>query len=528
MAESAGHAAVDVASAMVTVPIAPLDAIIVAPTLITLLFGSVLLMARKRPETQAPLGIAGLLFLTAATAGILARVVTGGPLTMTMGSWLPPFGITFAVDALGASFAFVSSVVALVVGVFASRGLRRVESRYGFYPFLLLMMTGVCNAFLTGDIFNLYVWFEVMLIASFGLIVLGNSKEQLDGAVRYAVLNLLAAAFFLTATGYLYGALGTLNMAEIAIKLREGVPGMPINTITALYILGFGMKAAAFPVAFWLPASYHTPSPSAGAVFAGLLTKVGAYALLRTLIMLMPSEEALYDTFLTALAIGTMLLGSLGAMAHSDFRRILGYLVISGIGVILAGLAIGTAEGLSGGIFYAFHSMIVMSALYLASGLVGQLGGSQDLRKLGGLYGASPLLAGLTLTLVFSVSALPPFSGFWAKILVTEAAMVDGRWWLAGIVLGTGLLNALASGRAFTQIFWRGGPVGTPDGAEKSVPGEIVAEDRAVLFGSLGALTLMSLVIGLWPAPLMRLAEAGAAGLLDPTLYIRAVFGGAS
>ncbi|WP_026381207.1 Na+/H+ antiporter subunit D [Afifella pfennigii] len=518
---------VDLSQAMVTAPVAPADALIIAPIIITLFFGGLLLMTRKRAAWQVPMGLFALVLLLAACAGLLARVLTAGPVSVTMGSWLPPFGISFTADALGASFAFVSSLVALAVGLFASRDIDGLGQRYGFFAFLLLMMCGICGAFLTGDIFNLYVWFEVMLIASFGLMVLGNTRTQLDGAVRYALLNLLGAAFFLAATGYLYGSLGTLNMADITERLRQPTDGLPLNTIAALFILGFGMKAAAFPLAFWLPASYHTPSPAAAAIFAGLLTKVGAYALLRTMVMVMPAAHAVYADFLTWIAIGTMLLGSLGALAESDLRRLFGYVVISGIGIIFAGLALGSAGGLSGAIVYALHSMLVMTGLYLAAGIAARLGGSQQLRELGGLYGASPLLAGLTLLLILSAAALPPFSGFWAKIVVVEAAMVGGRWWLAGIVLVTGLFTALAAGRAFAHAFWRGGPVGTPDGAEKSVPGKLAAADLPLLLGPLGFLTMLTLLIGLYPQPVLRLAEIGAAGLLDPIPYVRAVFGAA-
>ncbi|MBZ8133108.1 Na+/H+ antiporter subunit D [Afifella sp. IM 167] len=519
--------AVDLAAAMITAPVAAADALVIAPTLITVLFGAVLLLFRKRAVLQFPIGIFALALLVVACAGILARVLTAGPIAMAMGSWLPPFGINFTADVLGASFAFFASLVALTVGVFATRDIDGLGRRYGFFPFLLLMMTGICNAFLTGDIFNLYVWFEVMLIASFGLMVLGNGKAQLDGAVRYALLNLLAAGFFLIATGYLYGALGTLNMADIALRLREPTGDLPMKTIAMLYILGFGMKAAAFPLAFWLPASYHTPSPAAGAIFAGLLTKVGAYALMRTMIMLMPAEHQVYADMLSWLAIGTILLGSFGAMAESDLRRMLGYIVISGIGIIFAGIALGSQGGLSGAILYAIHSMLVMTALYFAAGIAAHLGGSQELRHLGGLYGASPLLAGLMLALVFSAAALPPFSGFWAKVVVVQAALADQRWLLAGVVLSASAFTALAAGRAFAHAFWRGGPLGTPDGAEKAVPGELSPFDQRVLYGPIIALAGLTLVIGLYPAPFLRLAEAGAAGLLDPTPYFNAVFGGA-
>jgi multicomponent Na+:H+ antiporter subunit D len=514
----------DLTGIMTLAPTAPGDWLVVGPTIITMMAGAVLLMFRRKVHLQAWVAIASLALLVVVSAALLVRVAENGPVAMTMGRWLPPFGISFVADLLGASLVLIAAIVALAVAIYAARDVDLLLRRYGFYPLLLLMMTGVCGAFLTGDIFNLYVWFEVLLIASFGLIVIGNSKAQLDGAVRYALLNIVATTLFLIATGFLYGALGTLNMADIALKVRALDEEVPIRTITALYILAFGMKAAAFPVNFWLPASYHTPASAVSAVFAGLLTKVGVYALLRLLVMLMPAQRDLYSEVLVAVAIATMLTGVLGALAQSDIRRMLNFLVISGIGLILAGLAIGTAEGVAGAIFYAIHSMVVITALYLAAGVAGRLAASFELRELGGLYLASPFFAALFLVLVFAVAGLPPFSGFWPKVVLTQAALVEGRWWLAAAILLTGFLTTIAGGRAFIQSFWRGGPAATPDGGIAAVPGRLGRPERTAFLLPLAGLTALAVAIGVWPQPLLAVADAAALGLLDPTDYIESVF----
>src|SRR5690606_6163921 len=203
---------------------------------------------------------------------------------------------------------------------------------YGFYPFLLLMMAGVAGTFLTGDIFNLYVWFEILLISSFGLLVLGSSNAQLDGTMKYAFLNLVATMLFLITTGMLYGVFGTLNMADIARKAAGLKEIGPLITLATMFLLAFGAKAAAFPVNFWLPASYHTPQVVTSALFAGLLTKVGVYALIRILVMLLPAEREVLAELIGWIAIATMLAGILGALAESDIRRMMGFVVISGIG----------------------------------------------------------------------------------------------------------------------------------------------------------------------------------------------------
>lgn len=527
MAETEGGKVPDLSSAMVTEPVAALDWLVIAPCIITIMGGAVLLMARRKGSLQPVLAVAIMALLVAATGGLLAHVWLNGPVAMTMGRWLPPFGITFTADVLGAGLAFVSSLAALGTCLYAAAEIDGEESLYGFYSFMALMMAGVCGAFLTGDIFNLYVWFEVLLIASFGLIVLGNRVAQLDGALKYAVLNLIATTLFLIATGYLYGVLGTLNMADIATQLRQGRPDAPLATIGALYILAFAMKAAAFPVNFWLPASYHTPHIAVSAIFGGLLTKVGVYALLRITVLLMPNTRELYGELLVAVAIATMLVGSLGALAHADVRRLLGYLVISGIGLMLAGLALATPIGLAGAIVYAIHSIIVITALYLVVGLAGRMnGGAFDLSRMGGLYGASPLLAALALILVFAISGLPPFSGFWPKAILTQAAILERRWLLAAMILITGFLSTIAAGRFFIQAFWRGGPApNTPDGAERSVARVIEGTGRTWYFGSVIMLVAITVALGLVPGLYLAIGDRGAFGLLEPTAYIDSVFG---
>jgi MFS family permease len=287
-----------------------------------LLVGSILLMLRKRTDLQPLIAIPALVVLCAMTLGLLAHVVSNGTVTMTMGRWLPPFGISFTVDAMGAFFAATSSLVALAAGIYGRSDVDHSGRRYGFYPFLLLIMAGVLGAFMTGDIFNLYVWFEVLLISSFGLLVLGSERAQLDGGVKYAFLNLIATTLFLVATGYLYGLFGTLNMADIASRRSELRGTAPLMTLVTLFLLAFAMKAAAFPVNFWLPASYHTPRLVVSALFAGLLTKVGIYALLRILGMLFPVEREELSLIIAIVAALTMVLGVMGALAQNDIRRV--------------------------------------------------------------------------------------------------------------------------------------------------------------------------------------------------------------
>lgn len=509
----------DLSVAFVMEPVAAADWLIPAPVVFCLLAGSVLLMLRKRTDLQPLIAIPALMILSALTLGLLAHVVINGTVSMTMGRWLPPFGISFTVDALGAFFAATSSLVALAAGIYGRSDVDHSGQRYGFYPFLLLIMAGVLGAFMTGDIFNLYVWFEVLLISSFGLLVLGSERSQLDGGVKYAFLNLIATTLFLVATGYLYGLFGTLNMADIAVKASELRASAPLMTLVTLFLLAFAMKAAAFPVNFWLPASYHTPKLVVSALFAGLLTKVGIYALLRILGMLFPVERQELSYIIAIAAALTMVLGVMGALAQNDIRRSMGFLVVSGIGVMMAGLAIGSPAGLSGAIFYAAHSMVVMTALYFAIGIGARLGGSFMLTSAGGLYARNAALAFLTLMLFLSVSGLPPFSGFWPKVMLVKASLDIGAWWLAGAILVTGLLTTITVGRIWALAYWRPAPAGA---AEQATAQTLPAGAVAALVG----LVVLSVGAGVWPEPVLVLAQDAARGLLDPSAYVLSVFPG--
>jgi multicomponent Na+:H+ antiporter subunit D len=508
----------DLSAALVLEPVASADWLAILPVAWCLAIGALLVMLRRKIDWHPCIAVLGLAGLVVVDVLLLRHVLASGPVTMVMGRWLPPFGIAFTVDLTGALFALTASVVALAGGVYSLADINDSGRRYGFYPFLMLLMAGVSGAFLTGDIFNLYVWFEVLLISSFGLIVLGSEREQIDGAVKYGFLNLVATTLFLITTGYLYASFGTLNMADIARK-AEGLRGTaPLMTLTALFVLAFGMKAAAFPVNFWLPASYHTPRVVVSALFAGLLTKVGIYALIRVTVMLLPLQREELSFVIALAGALTMLVGVFGALAQSDFRRMLGYLVISGIGSILAGIAVGGPGGIGGAIFYALHSMLVMTALYFASGVAARLGGSFSLSSLAGLYRRHAGFAALTLMLAFAVSGLPPFSGFWPKVMLVKAALDIGAWWLAAALLLTGFLTTVVTGRFFLLAYWRNAAAG--DGATAS--GRI--SPAALL--PLAALTVLALAIGLYPEPLLATIQSAASGLADPSAYLNSVFPG--
>jgi multicomponent Na+:H+ antiporter subunit D len=294
-------------------------------------------------------------------------------------------------------------------------------------------------------------------------------------------------------------------------------PEAPMMTLATLYLVAFGMKAAAFPVNFWLPASYHTPKIVTSALFGGLLTKIGIYALLRVMVMIMPAERLALSPLISWIAVATMILGVLGALAQSDIRRMLGFVLISGIGVMLSGLALGDAAGLSGAILYAVHSMLVITALYLLAGMIRDAGGSFSLEGLAGLYDRAPVLAAGALLLAFAIAGLPPGSGLWPKVVLVKASLDAGAGWLAAAILVSGLLTTVAFGRVFLLAFWR-----------KEADDAALAERRRkvprLAFVALIALLAPSMAMGLYPEPFVAAAKNAAAGLLEPTAYVDAVF----
>jgi multicomponent Na+:H+ antiporter subunit D len=503
----------DLSAAMVIAPVPLANWLAVAPVALCITLGASLLMMRSSIRLQAQVAIPGLAVLILLDAALLAKVVAHGPLTMVMGRWLPPFGIAFTVDLFGALMALTAAIAALAGGLYALKDVTESGRRYGFFPFLLLLMAGVSGAFLTGDVFNLYVWFEVLLVSSFGMLILGSERGQIDGAMKYAVLNLIGTTLFLISVGIVYAVFGTLNMADIAGKAEAVRDTAPLMTLSALVLLAFAMKAAAFPVNFWLPASYHTPRIVVSALFAGLLTKVGVYALIRIMVMLLPVEREQLSLLIAAVGAATIIVGALGALAQDDIRKLLGYVVISGIGNMLVGIALGTPGGLSGAIFYALHSMVLMTALYLVAGQAAALAGGFTLAGLGGLYRRSSGFAAVSFILFVAACGLPPFSGFWPKVILVRASIDVGAWWLAAAILIGGFLMTIVFGRVFLLAYWR-------PAAAQQTPASIGWQ------AGLPLLILTALVVGfgILPEWLLEMAQAAATGLIDPTPYLQSVF----
>lgn len=467
----------------------------------------------KKRRAQRVVNAICIALLLAASLLLLVAVAQHGVLAIRFGNWSAPFGVVFVADALAAAMVAITGILAAAVMIFGMADIRRREEQAGFYPLLLGMLAGVNGAFLTGDIFNLYVWFEVMLITAMGLLSIGRNRARLDATVRYAVLNLFSTLLFLTGVALLYGATGTLNMADLARVLPETEPSINLTLSALLLLCGFGIKAGYFPLFFWLPASYHTASITVSAIFAGLLTKVGVYACFRVFTLIFSVDDSGIREIVAVLAAGTMLFGVFGAAAQWDVRRILSFHIVSQIGYMLLGLAISTQAAMAGAIFYIVHHIIVKANLFLLAGAIHRASGTFDLRKSGGLMYRNPLLAALFLVPALSLAGLPPLSGFWAKFLVIDASFRAGEHWLAGLALFVGLLTLYSMSKIWMEAFWKK-PV-LPRGEARPVPLPML-----VAIAALGALTL---VIGLMPQPLILFSQTAAAALLEPAVYMSAV-----
>ncbi len=511
------------------------DWFVILPVVLPLLGAAVLLTLRRAPIYGAGFAILiGCACLGVETA-LLARILETGPVSMTMGNWPAPFGISFTADPLGAGFALASGGVALLIMVQALGAQRAGEGRDSFFALVMLLLAGINGAYLTGDLFNLYVWFELMLIAAFGLFSLRIGPAELEGTVKYGFLNFVATTVFLAALGFLYALTGTLNMADLIISVPQAPPA-PLIAIGALLLLGFGLKAAAFPLQSWLPAAYHTAPPLVSALIAALLTKVGLYALLRVFVAILPETRIALDPVIALIALCTMILGPLGAIAETNLRRALGYLLIGGIGVSLGGLSFDSVRGVAGAAAYGLQAILAMGGFYLVASLVEAVSGATDTRNMGGLYARQKLVSVLFFIFALSVAGVPPFLGFWPKLLIVQGALdasavltstepegVDA-W---GIAIGLGvLLNAFLSltacARLWAHIFWREGIEGTASELPNPRLRALSRPERLLSLGPTAVLGLLVVGLGLLPEGLIGWGRAAAIELLQPDRYLAA------
>ena len=505
--------------------------------LIPLLGAATALILGRRPHLQRLVTLVTLVAVLAVGVVLLVVVDQTVPLAMAVGGWQAPFGIVLVVDRLAALMVVVSAGVLLAVLVFSvGQGLADGNDETPvsiYYPTYLILATGVFTAFIAGDLFNLYVGFEILLVASYVLITLGGTEARIRAGVTYIVVSLVSSMFFLASIAMIYGAVGTVNIAQISERMAD----VPIDVQIVLHVMllvGFGIKAAVFPLSFWLPDSYPTAPAPVTAVFAGLLTKVGVYAIIRTETILFPGSEL--NPALMVLALLTMVVGVLGAVAQADIKRLLSFTLVSHIGYMILGVALGTAAGTSAAIYYIVHHIVVQTTLFLAAGLIERQGGTTSINRLGGLLVASPVIAVLFFVPALNLGGIPPFSGFIGKLALFEATAAQGTP-LAYMLIGAGalvsLLTLYALVRVWNMAFWRS--TEEVEGYQSDLITNIseapnqatVQETRTtpgIMIAATGGMVLVSIALTVFAGPLYSIASRAGENLEGPSSYVDIVF----
>lgn len=482
-------------------PSLSISAVLLAPML-----SAALLVLRRHDVRLQRAGLMLAMGINLAASVLLFSQVNRatGPLVTEFGRWAVPVGIGFHVDLLSAIMVLVTAVVAFCGAWYALGEIGGTIWRRSYGAFYCLLIAGINGALCTGDLFNMFVWFEVMLTASFALLVLGRRRRTLQGATKYVVINMVSSFLFLCALGLLYGKTGTLNLGDIARRLASSDSDPLILTSAALLMVAFGIKAGVFPLYFWLPASYPHTGFATSAVFGGLLTKVGVYALFRVFGGVLGTFSELTGPLLLVIGALTMVLGVLGAASQFHLRRILSFHIISQIGYLVMGLGLFTQGAIAAAIFYTAHHILVKTNLFFAAGLIAVTGRSERLDRLGGLITARPMLALLFAIPALSLGGIPPLSGFFAKFLLIREALRAGAWVWAAIALAVGLLTLFSMSKIWAEAFWKPSP-------RSRGPQPVRRPGRMAPMAIMAALTIL---IGLFVGPLYRIADRASEQLI--------------
>jgi len=446
----------------------------------------------------------------------LWHVKSEGSLVLHMANWPPPFGIVLVADTLACIMLFFSLTVAVAVVFYSWQGVNETRQRVLYFPLMLILLGGVNWSFLTGDLFNLFVSYEVMLVASYVLVALGSEKEQLRGAFKYMTLNLVVSTFFLAGVGLLYGLTGTLNFADLSLRIAQVQDKGLIHVVSIMFLFVFAFKAAAFPLYAWLPESYPAVPWGINAYFSASLTKVGVYSLLRIFSLVFGLEDDFIRQLFIVLAGLTMLLGVWGALCQWEIRRVLSFHIISQVGYMLMGIGLFTPLAFAGTIFFIIHNMVVKSCLFLAGGLTGHFFGTTELKKLGGVVWVKPLAAFLFLAAGLAIAGVPPFSGFPGKFILIKAGLEGGHHVIVLVSVLTSLFTLMSMMKIWTYVYW---------GQQSSERRSQVSKPSWAMTPSVCLLVLVTLALGIGAQPILELTLRAGNELMNPATYIQAVLG---
>lgn len=471
---------------------------------------TILVGRRLAPQRLIALGAVSCVLVS--SAALLREVDRTGPIVAYVGGWAPEIGITLVADRFSALVLLVASGVLLAVLVYAMAQIGEDALDWWFHAKYLVLTAGVTMSLLTGDLFNLFVGFEIMLIASYALLTVRSDRDQVRATITYVVINLLASSLFLVMIAFIYAATGTVNMADLAIRLDDIDPAVR-EALGLLMLVVFGIKAGLFPLFMWLPDSYPTAPAPVTAIFAGLLTKVGVFVIIRTQTLLFPGDGG-PSNLLLAVAGATMIVGVLGAIAQNDVKRILSFHIVSQIGYMIMGLGFLTVAGVAAAIVYVINQIVVKTGLFLVGGIIETEHGTGALNRTGGLLHRRPLVAVLFLPLALSLAGIPPFSGFVAKLALIQegVALASTPVVIASVVAS--LLTLFSMTKIWGGTFW-GEPV-EPTG--RAGPG---------MLGATAVVMAFSLALAFFAEPIVEVSTRAAADLLDRQAYLQAVLGGA-
>lgn len=486
--------------------------LIVLPLLIPLLTGIVLIFInRHRKLVRWVSGVSSIINIFIA-ASIVQNVRLDGVQILNMSGWEAPFGITFTADMFAALLVLTTALIGAACIFYSFYTIEEQRERHYYYALVQFLLVGVIGSFLTGDIFNLFVCFEVMLVASYGLIVIGGEKRQLRESLKYVLINVLSSTLFVTAIAYLYGSVGTLNMAHLSQRVAEVSQGGILTVIAILLLIVFALKAGLI-LYFWLPGSYQVPPAAIVALFGGLLTKVGVYAIVRTFTLIFYHDPGITHTLIAWMSGLTMVFGAIGALAYRDVNRILIFNIVISIGFLGFGLSTATEAGQSGVIYYLLHDMIAKTLIFMLAGLLIKAAGTEDTRQMSGWIRRHPALGWMFFVTALAIIGVPPLSGFVGKLLIVEGGLAAEQYLLTGIGLASSLFVILSLVRIFMNAFW---------GEEQEIHESAVQPSKKALVPG-AALLILLVFIGLGAELLHPYIDQAGDVLLNPQLYIDAV-----
>ncbi len=489
--------------------------LIILPILIPLFTGAILIFLNKRIMAQRVVATISSIITIIAAWLIVQKVRTDGIQSLNVSSWEAPFGITLVSDMFSALLVLTTSIIAFVCLIYSFKTIGVEREKYYFYAVFNFLLVGVNGAFTTGDIFNLFVFFEVMLMSSYVLLVLGGTKIQLRESIKYLLVNVISSALFVIAVAYLYSVVGTLNMAHISSRISEiSVERMPgiLTVIAVLFLIVFGLKGAIFPLYFWMPGSYYAPPAPVLALFGALLTKVGVYSITRTYTLFFYHDM---DTFglLSILAILSIVFGVIGAIAFWDIKNIIIYNIIVAVGVILYGVSVLNTASITGAVYYLIHDMLIKAALFLLVGVVISITGTSNLRNISGLINRYPGLGWTFFIAALALAGIPPLSGFVGKLLIVQGGFEGESFTGAFIVLMSSLLVLFSVMKIFINGFW---------GKDRTYRDEEKTPVKRLLIAPV-ILVVISALYGIGSETILPYITQAADTLVDPNIYINAV-----